>query len=95
MMIVSYGRDIRVPAGSMAGPLQQQQQQQQSPNHLVLRTYCCCIIIFGIVTTYMNLDLSPLFSPVCEYFYVYGGHGETATNHAACNVESRPLNCWK
>ena len=32
-MIVSYASYIRVPAGSMAGLLQQ--QQQESPNHLV------------------------------------------------------------
>ena len=41
----------------------------------------------------MYLDLSPLFSSVCEYYYVCIDH-ETVMNHAACNVKSRPLNCW-
>ena len=39
----------------------------------------------------MYLDLSPLFLPVCEYFYVCIGH---ETHESACNVESRPFNCW-
>ena len=42
----------------------------------------------------MYLDFSPLFSPVYQYSYVYIGR-ETVINHAAYNVESRPLNCWK
>ena len=39
----------------------------------------------------MYLDLSPLFSPVCEYSYVLATR---LVNHAACNVKYRPLNCW-
>ena len=39
----------------------------------------------------MYLYLSPLSSPVCEYSYVCICH---ETNESACNVESRPLNCW-
>ena len=35
----------------------------------------------------MYLDLSPLFSPVCEYSYACISH-ETVMNHAACNVET-------
>ena len=37
----------------------------------------------------MYLDLSPLFA-VCEYSYVLATR---LKNHAACHVESRPLNC--
>ena len=39
---------------------------------------------------------SPLLSPVCEYSCVCIGHEahESRMNHAACNVESGPLDCW-
>ena len=42
----------------------------------------------------MYLDLSPLFTHVCEYSYLCIGD-EIVMNHAACDVESRLLNCWK
>ena len=43
----------------------------------------------------MNLNLSPVFSLVRDYSYLFSNHDETVMNHAACNVESRPLNCWE
>ena len=43
----------------------------------------------------MHLDLSPFFSPVCEYsstpLYVLSTR---LMNHTTCNVESRALTCW-
>ena len=44
------------------------------------------------MSNHVYLDLSPFLSLVCEYSYVLATR---LKNHAACNVECTPLNCWK
>ena len=72
----------------MAGLLQR--QQQQSPNHFEPRTYCWCIILSSsTICTWTSLLSSPLNASTPMYALA-----TRPMNHAASNVESRPLNCW-
>ena len=90
MMIVLYAGYKRVPAGNMAGLLT---AAAAAAIAKPLRTSNVLLLYHHFKqSNHMYLDLSPLFSPVCEYSHVQASR---LMNHAACSVESRLLNCSK